>query len=354
MEADIIVWAIKSRRGYLGAPSFAFGSQGARERPQSEGLQRVRPAVVQVSHHVRLHTRVPQGYRQRKCRFPEPATKHDHSGSNSLTPVDDGGIVLIRACGLRTRSSPTPGVGLGGLVPCPHSAVLGGLPFGCSDFRDFYAHGQRKKIHALSAPFGRFVACFSAAVTTVDFRPGRGERARRRHRFRFVFSRTLWGRHGLCRSPDVCRSACSFTHESSQGADSAANTDPAASAPSPPGNPASPTGLLPTGRILTRTRRWLASANGTTSPAVDYGFGPDVAPHPPAWCTNNPLRVPRPRPPLAVVTAPSPAASLVPTVPIPSERDRTEPVGTPFLRLPLPPGVPSATTADLDALHATA
>ena len=60
-------------------------------------------------------------------RFPETATEHDRSGSSSLTPVDDGGIFLIRACGLCARSSPTPSVGLSGLVPRPDSAILGGL-----------------------------------------------------------------------------------------------------------------------------------------------------------------------------------------------------------------------------------
>ena len=42
-------------------------------------------------------------------RLPEPATEHDYSiGSSSFTPLDDSGIFRIRACGLRTRSSPTP------------------------------------------------------------------------------------------------------------------------------------------------------------------------------------------------------------------------------------------------------
>ena len=49
-------------------------------------------------------------------RLPEPATEHDRSGSTSLNPVEDGGIYLIRACGLSTPSSPIPGVGLFGLV----------------------------------------------------------------------------------------------------------------------------------------------------------------------------------------------------------------------------------------------
>ena len=61
-------------------------------------------------------------------RLPEPATDHDSIGSSNLTPVDDD-IFLIPACGLRTRSSPTPGVGLGGLVPRPENAVFGGLLF---------------------------------------------------------------------------------------------------------------------------------------------------------------------------------------------------------------------------------
>ena len=44
-------------------------------------------------------------------RLPEPATEHCRSGSTSLNPVGDGGIYLIRACGLSTPSSPIPGVG---------------------------------------------------------------------------------------------------------------------------------------------------------------------------------------------------------------------------------------------------
>ena len=39
-------------------------------------------------------------------RLPEPATEYDRSGSTVLNPVEDGGIYLIRACGLSTPSSP--------------------------------------------------------------------------------------------------------------------------------------------------------------------------------------------------------------------------------------------------------
>ena len=106
-------------------------------------------------------------------RLPAPATEHDRTGSSSLISVEDGGIFLIRACELRTRASPIPGVGLSGLVPHPESAVLGGLPFASSDFRDFRTHGPRMRIDDLSAPSGRFVARVTAAVTTDDCRPGR-------------------------------------------------------------------------------------------------------------------------------------------------------------------------------------
>ena len=75
-------------------------------------------------------------------RLPESATEHDRLGSSSLTPVEDGGIFLIRACRLRIRSSPTLGVSLSGLVPRPEGAVLGGLPFASSDFAIFVRTGH--------------------------------------------------------------------------------------------------------------------------------------------------------------------------------------------------------------------
>ena len=62
-------------------------------------------------------------------RLPQPATEHDRSGSSRLTPVDDEAIYLIRACGLLNPSTSIPSIGLGGLVPQPDSAILGGLPF---------------------------------------------------------------------------------------------------------------------------------------------------------------------------------------------------------------------------------
>ena len=88
--------------------------------------------MTRVSHRVRLHPRDRKGSANGNANFlsrlPEPATEHDRTGSSSLIPVEDGGIFLIRACGLRTRAYPIPDVGWSGLVPHPESAVLGGLP----------------------------------------------------------------------------------------------------------------------------------------------------------------------------------------------------------------------------------
>ena len=47
---------------------------------------------------------------------------------------------------------------------------------------------------------------------------------------------------------------------------------------------------------------------------------------------------------------PAPANSPVPTVSIPSDRDRAEPVGTPLLRLTPPPGDTPTASTKLDAL----
>ena len=178
-----------------------------------------------------------------------------------------------------------------------------------------------------------------------------------RHCFCFDFPVPSGGGTGSAEDPAAATSVAQHaapTSSTSHGADSAEITDPAAFARSPQGDPIPPSTLPPSGPISTRTRRRTAAAAGAEPPAVDYGFGPGGAPRPSARRTITPPRVPRPRPPLAVATAPAPAASPALTVPIPSGRDRAEPVGTPIVRLSPSPDVPSATTADLDALGAAA
>ena len=81
-------------------------------------------------------------------------------------------MYLVRACGLLTPST-VPGIGLGGLLPQPDSAVLGGLLLASTTFRDIRVHGPSMRIDALSAPAGIFVSRVFAVVGTGDNRLGR-------------------------------------------------------------------------------------------------------------------------------------------------------------------------------------
>ena len=69
--------------------------------------------------------------------------------------------------------------------------------------------------------------------------------------------------------------------------------------------------------------------------------------HPPG--VLGPPRVPRLRPAPSTAATPALAASPVPTVPIPSDRDRAEPVRTHLVRLTPPPGDTPTAPAKLDA-----
>ena len=135
MEAGSIVWPIKRLRGYLWGTTFRIFSN----HKAFESIDRVGDHNARVQRWLEFLTAFDYTLEYRKgsangnadflSRLPEPATEHDRTGSSSLIPVEDGGIFLIRACGLRTWASPIPGVGLSGLVPHPESAVLSGLPF---------------------------------------------------------------------------------------------------------------------------------------------------------------------------------------------------------------------------------
>ena len=100
--------------------------------------------------------------------------EHDRHGSTSLTPVEDGGIYLIRACGLCTPSSPIPGVGLGGLLPRTENNALRGLFLTLADFCGFLSNGPRMRFDDLRAPSRRFIGRVCASPATVDSSPRRG------------------------------------------------------------------------------------------------------------------------------------------------------------------------------------
>ena len=110
------------------------------------------------------------------------------------------------------------------------------------------------------------------------------------------------------------------SRSSTQETDSVGTTGLTASAPASPGSPAPQTVKPSSDRISTRTRGRTETASGNAPPAVDYGFGPGGAPRPSAGRATTPPRVPRPQPAPPTAATPAPAASSVPTVPLPSDR----------------------------------
>ena len=143
LEAGNIVWAIKRLRDYLWGMKFRVFSD--HKAPESIGKMGNQSARVQwwleflttFDYALEYRKGSANGNTDFLSRFPEPVREHDRARSSSLISVEDGGIFRTRACGLRTRASPIPGVGLSRQVPHPESAVLGGLPFASLDFRDF-------------------------------------------------------------------------------------------------------------------------------------------------------------------------------------------------------------------------
>ena len=238
-------------------------------------------------------------------------------------------------------------------MPRTDSAVLGGLPLTSADFCDFRTLGPRMKIDDLSAPSGRFVSRVSASVGTVDRCPGREWALLTADiAFASVFTVPTEVGAGSAEAPAAAAAVVTPTPSRSptQGADSVETTGTTASAPASPGVPAPPTVKPSPDRISTRTRRCTATAAGTAPPAIDYGFGPVGAPRPSGRRANTPPRIPRPRPAALTAATPAPAATSVPTVPIPSDRDRADPLGTPLLRLTPPPGDTPTAPTKLDAL----
>ena len=181
--------------------------------------------------------------------------------------------------------------------------------------------------------------CRSLSRPQVDF-------ACTRRRFRVGFCRTHRGRHAFRTNPgcrDDCRRADSFQESytwDQHGRGHGASASPGSTAPL--------TAKPFSDRISTRTRRRTATAASNAPPAVDCG--PDGAPRPSARCANTPRRIPRPRPAPPTAAAPAPATSPVPTVPIPSDCDRIEPVGTPLLRRKPPLGNTPIAPTEVDAL----
>ena len=133
LEAGCIVWALKRLRGYHWGTKFRILSDHkALESIGKVGnhnarVQRWLEFLTAFDYTLECRKRSASGNADFLSRLPEPATEHGRNGSTSLTPVEDGGIYLIRACGLYTPSSPIPGVGLGGVVAVLYKTHWTGL-----------------------------------------------------------------------------------------------------------------------------------------------------------------------------------------------------------------------------------
>jgi len=296
LEAGSIVWALKRLRGYLWGTKFRiFSDHKALESIGKVGnhnarVQRWLEFLTAFDYTLEYRKGSANGNADFLSRLPEPATEHDRNGSTSLNPVEDGGIYLVRVCGLNTPSSPIPGVGLGGLVPRTDSIVLGGLPFTSADYCDFRTHGPRLRIDDPSAPSGRFVARVSTPVAAIDRCPGRGRALPAAdNAFASVFAVPTRVGEGSAEAPAAATPVAQPTPSRSpiQGSDSVEPNGQPASAPAPPGAQVTPLPKPASDRISTRTRRRTATAAGVEPPAVDYGFGPGGAPRPPSTITQT-------------------------------------------------------------------
>ena len=225
--------------------------------------------------------------------LPQLATEHDRSGFSRLAPLDGKAVCLTGACGLHPPFTPVAGIGLGRLVPQPDSAVLCGLPLISTYFRDFCAHGPRMRTDDLSVPAGTLVTPVFVSADTVDGRLGRAPLWPATDAiFTPIFAVPSWG---LIRQsyPPALQGHCRTRAVSPLGH---AQEQPLPPAPRSlllfmASDPAGPLGRLLLGSILRRT------------------FYPQL----PSGVAPGPSRMPTP----------------LSTLPIPSNRDRAEPLSAP-------------------------
>ena len=115
LEAGSIVWALKRLCGYLCGTKFRILS----DHKALESIGKVGNHNARVQRWLEFFTAFDYTLEYQKTsangnaeflsRLPEPATEHDRNYLTSFTPVEDGGIYLIRAYGLYTPCSPIPG-----------------------------------------------------------------------------------------------------------------------------------------------------------------------------------------------------------------------------------------------------
>ena len=182
--------------------------------------------------------------------------------------------------------------------------------------------------------------------------PAAGGLACSRQRFRFGLCCTHCGQQGLRRSPAATTSVVQLppSRSSVHGTASVEPTGPIASASTSPGFPAPQTMTHSLDRISTRTRRRSATAAGKARPAVDYGCGSGRPPRPSSRRVKSTRRVRRPRPVPPAAGTHTLTDPPVHTVPLPSDYDHAEPIGTPLFWLTSSPGDTSTKPTRSDAL----
>ena len=90
----------------FGEPSSAFSDHKALESIGKVGdhnvrVQRWLEFLTAFDYTLEYRKGSANGNADFMSRLPEPATEHDRSGLTSLSPVEDGGIYVMRACGLK-------------------------------------------------------------------------------------------------------------------------------------------------------------------------------------------------------------------------------------------------------------
>ena len=93
----------------FGEPSSAFSDHKALESIGKVGdhnvrVQRWLEFLTAFDYTLEYRKGSANGNADFMSRLPEPATEHDRSGLTSLSPVEDGGIYVMRACGLKHLS----------------------------------------------------------------------------------------------------------------------------------------------------------------------------------------------------------------------------------------------------------
>ena len=266
----------------------------------------------------------PSGKIDLPSRLPDLATDHDRSGSNSLSPVDDGGIFFHPGPESSHSFLTEHRCWLGWGGAHPENVDLSGLSSHLRIVNIFVRTSHVRRLTFVSLLGHSALVILPPSPPWIANGP-RNNFSWRHQYYRISFAEPFEDRTGSAEAPAaktaVLQHATSPTRVSRLN--SAAITVMAAYTLSLPHEPVPPTASLPIDRVFTRTRRRTDGTTGTAPPStVDNGVLPGRILRLSALRANTERQIPRPQPRSAVVTATVPASSPAPTVPLPSRRPR--------------------------------